>query len=307
MTTRRIAWAGPMIPVVDAHHHIWRQDDLPWLKGPMVPRIFGPYEPIRRDYPIEEYLADIADGRREIRLRAGELARRSMPRTRWPGCRGPGQETRLAARDRRLRRPDGGGRAPGARPAKTISALARHPHAASLARERAIPLRQAPRPRRRPDVPPEFRGARRLRALLRPAGLCDQMEGAARLAADFPKTTFILQHAGMLEDLSEAGRAVWRHACSVSRRSRTSSPSSPGSAPSSTRTTPSTSPGSCAETVALFGAERCLFGSNFPIEKLWTGYPCAARCLSRCRRRLAGSRAARHPSRHRGEGAIDSR
>ena len=26
------------------------------------------------------------------------------------------------------------------------------------------------------------------------------------------------------------------------------------------------------ETVALFGADRCLFGSNFPIEKLWTDY-----------------------------------
>ena len=26
------------------------------------------------------------------------------------------------------------------------------------------------------------------------------------------------------------------------------------------------------ETVALFGPERCLFGSNFPIEKLWTDY-----------------------------------
>ena len=26
----------------------------------MQPRIFGPYEPIRRDYPISEYLADIA-------------------------------------------------------------------------------------------------------------------------------------------------------------------------------------------------------------------------------------------------------
>jgi predicted TIM-barrel fold metal-dependent hydrolase len=26
------------------------------------------------------------------------------------------------------------------------------------------------------------------------------------------------------------------------------------------------------QTVAIFGAERCLFGSNFPIEKLWTGY-----------------------------------
>jgi predicted TIM-barrel fold metal-dependent hydrolase len=26
------------------------------------------------------------------------------------------------------------------------------------------------------------------------------------------------------------------------------------------------------ETVRVFGPERCLFGSNFPIEKLWTSY-----------------------------------
>jgi predicted TIM-barrel fold metal-dependent hydrolase len=26
------------------------------------------------------------------------------------------------------------------------------------------------------------------------------------------------------------------------------------------------------ETVEIFGAKRCLFGSNFPIEKLWTDY-----------------------------------
>src|SRR3954454_10372674 len=47
-----------MQKAIDAHFHIWRQQDLPWLIGPMVPRIFGPYEPIRRDYPIEEFLAD---------------------------------------------------------------------------------------------------------------------------------------------------------------------------------------------------------------------------------------------------------
>ena len=51
---------GGMTAIVDAHHHIWRRADLPWLDGPMQPRIFGPYEPIRRDYPISEYLADIA-------------------------------------------------------------------------------------------------------------------------------------------------------------------------------------------------------------------------------------------------------
>ena len=49
-----------MSDIVDAHHHIWRQADLPWLTGPMQPRIFGPYEPIRRDYSIQEYLGDLA-------------------------------------------------------------------------------------------------------------------------------------------------------------------------------------------------------------------------------------------------------
>ena len=49
-----------MTAIIDAHHHIWRRADLPWLDGPMQPRIFGPYEPIRRDYPISEYLSDIA-------------------------------------------------------------------------------------------------------------------------------------------------------------------------------------------------------------------------------------------------------
>src|SRR5437660_12124282 len=44
--------------IVDAHHHIWRRDRTPWLAGPPVPRIFGTYEALRRDYPIEEYAAD---------------------------------------------------------------------------------------------------------------------------------------------------------------------------------------------------------------------------------------------------------
>ena len=45
-------------PVIDAHHHIWRLAATPWLSGPPVPRIFGAYEPLRRDYLIEDYLAE---------------------------------------------------------------------------------------------------------------------------------------------------------------------------------------------------------------------------------------------------------
>ena len=44
--------------IIDAHHHIWRQADLPWLLGEMQPRIFGPYEAIRRDYLIEEFMEE---------------------------------------------------------------------------------------------------------------------------------------------------------------------------------------------------------------------------------------------------------
>jgi predicted TIM-barrel fold metal-dependent hydrolase len=28
----------------------------------------------------------------------------------------------------------------------------------------------------------------------------------------------------------------------------------------------------CDETIDAFATQRCVFGSNFPIEKLWTGY-----------------------------------
>ena len=47
-----------MTDLVDTHHHIWRMADLPWLAGEIVPRIFGPYQPIQRDYLVGEYTAE---------------------------------------------------------------------------------------------------------------------------------------------------------------------------------------------------------------------------------------------------------
>ena len=60
--------------IIDAHHHIWRQADLPWLLGPEQPRIFGPYKAIKRDYLIDEFLDDIKGIRdHQIGLCAGQL------------------------------------------------------------------------------------------------------------------------------------------------------------------------------------------------------------------------------------------
>jgi predicted TIM-barrel fold metal-dependent hydrolase len=84
--------------------------------------------------------------------------------------------------------------------------------------------------------------------------------------------TFILQHAGMLADLSPRGRAAWRagmenlaaHPNIVSKLS--------GLGTFIHRNDPAHIAEILNDTVAIFGAERCLFGSNFPIEKLWTTY-----------------------------------
>ena len=46
-------------PVIDAHHHMWRVKEVPWLSGPPVPRIFGDYAALRRDYFIEELMGEM--------------------------------------------------------------------------------------------------------------------------------------------------------------------------------------------------------------------------------------------------------
>ena len=77
---------------------------------------------------------------------------------------------------------------------------------------------------------------------------------------------------GMLEDLSPAGRSAWRcgmmqlAACPniVSKLS--------GLGTFIHRNDPAHISETVADSVAIFGADRCLFGSNFPIEKLWTSY-----------------------------------
>ena len=51
-----MAYSGPAI---DTHHHIWLRKDVAWLADPPIPRMFGDYFGIRRDYPVEEFIDDV--------------------------------------------------------------------------------------------------------------------------------------------------------------------------------------------------------------------------------------------------------
>ncbi|GGC47405.1 amidohydrolase family protein [Chelatococcus reniformis] len=261
-----------MTDIVDAHHHIWRQADLPWLVGPMQPRIFGPYEAIRRDYPIREYLDDLTGSgvvksvyvqtnwAKEQFEEETAWVQRTAEATGWPHAIVAFAD--LAVDD--------------ARP--QLDRLMRYP----LVRGVRMQLHWHDNPLYRFAARADLcadPAIRRNVARLAGYGLsfdlqvfAPQMPGAAALAEACRDVTFVLQHAGMLEDLSIAGRSEWRAgmvrlaACPnvVSKLS--------GLGTFIHRNDPAHVAAIVADTVAIFGPERCLFGSNFPIEKLWTGY-----------------------------------
>ena len=99
-----------------------------------------------------------------------------------------------------------------------------------------------------------------------------QMAEAARLAEACPEVTFVLQHAGMWEDLSPEGRAAWRAGMARLARCPNVVSKLSGLGTFIHRNDVAHIADVLDDTVAIFGAERCLFGSNFPIEKLWTSY-----------------------------------
>jgi predicted TIM-barrel fold metal-dependent hydrolase len=99
-----------------------------------------------------------------------------------------------------------------------------------------------------------------------------QMQHAAGLAEACPNVTFVLQHAGMLEDLSAAGRAAWRAGMARLAACPNIVVKLFGLGTFIHRNDRAHIAAVVADAVAIFGPDRCLFGSNFPIEKLWTSY-----------------------------------
>jgi predicted TIM-barrel fold metal-dependent hydrolase len=259
-------------PVVDGHHHIWRQADLPWLVGPMQPRIFGPYEPIRRDYPIEEFRADIAgsDVVKSVYVQTNwapeayedeaSWVQRTADATGWPHAIVAYAD--FSADDVRPQ----------------LDRLSSYP----LVRGARMQLHWHENPQYRfaprPNLPADPK-VRRNVGRLADYGLsfdlqvfAPQMADAADLAESCPKVVFVLQHAGMLEDLKPAGRAEWRAGMVRLASCPNVVAKLSGLGTFLHRNDPAHIAHVVRETVGIFGAGRCLFGSNFPIEKLWTSY-----------------------------------
>jgi predicted TIM-barrel fold metal-dependent hydrolase len=261
-----------MTGIIDAHHHIWRRKDLPWLDGPMQPRIFGPYEAIRRDYPISEFLSDIA---------GTGVTQSVYVQANWAKDR---FEDEVAYVQQAA---DETGFPQGIVGYADFLAEDVRPQLDRLTKYRGLrglrmQLQWHENPQYRFAAEPDL--ARNPTLQQNVARLADygwtfdlqvfaaQMAGAAELAASAPKVTFILQHAGMLEDYSDAGRDRWRTAMRRLAECPNVVSKLSGLGTFIHKNDPDHIAAIVRETVAIFGRTRCLFGSNFPVEKLWTGY-----------------------------------
>ncbi|MEP7173152.1 MAG: amidohydrolase family protein [Aestuariivirga sp.] len=261
-----------MIPIIDAHHHIWRQADLPWLQGPMVARIFGPYEPIRRDYPIAEYLADIKSSHvvGSVYVQTNWAKDRALEEAAWVQSVADAEGWPHAIVGHADLLDDS---AP-----QTLKALAKIPRVRGI----RMQLHWHENPLYRFAASPDaMNGALFQKNFAHVAGnnlsfdlqvFTSQMKDAANLASAFPSVTFVLQHAGMFEDKSEAGRASWQEGMKRLAAQPNIVSKLSGLGTFIQRNDSSHIADVIHETVAIFGSGRCLFGSNFPIEKLWTSY-----------------------------------
>jgi len=258
--------------IVDAHHHIWRLADMPWLQGAVVPRIFGAYEPLRRDYPIEEFRADLngAGVTKSVYVQTNWAPNRALDEvawvqsvadaTGWPHAivgyadlTGPG----LAA---------------------LLDAQRRHPRLRGVRQQ--IHWHDNPQYRfaGRPDMAADaawrrgFAEVGKRGLLFELQVFAPQMAGAADLARTFPDTAIVLEHAGMLEDDSSKGWEAWREGMALLAACSNVSVKLSGLGTFIHRADAAQVQRIVRATVDLFGFDRCVWGSNFPIEKLWTDY-----------------------------------
>lgn len=261
--------------IVDSHHHVWRQADMPWLSGPMVPRIFGPYEPIRRDYLLDEYVDDAT---------ASGIATSVYVQPNWPMDRVV-DEVRWI---RELHEQTGW-------PMAMVGCADLFDAGAvetMRAQQALTPLVVGTRLQLHWHERPEFRFADGPEQMKDPvlgdniAALADlgwlfelqvfpgQMHDAAQLVSEHPDVQFVLVHAGMLTDRHDrAELEQWR----TGMRSLASLPNIvvklTGQGTFVHRVDPDLLRMVADEVIDGFGSDRAMFGTNFPVEKLWTSMP----------------------------------
>ncbi|MDJ0929411.1 MAG: amidohydrolase family protein [Gammaproteobacteria bacterium] len=270
--------AVPALPdeIVDAHHHLWDLGAVhyPWLMARGVVRFFGDPTPIQRNYLVSDLIADAADLplASSVHVQVGAADDQAVAETAWlqsvadaPGSAGFPQAivafVDLAAAD-------------------AAAQIDAHEAFKNLRGVRQIVGRA--------DAEDAQTGSG---ALLEDARWCGHLKElasrglsfdlqltppqaarAATVLAKFDDTRIAICHCGSPWDQSSEGLAHWRRGmAALAERPNTYCKLSGFGMFDPTWTKGSIEP-IVHSVIELFGPERCMFGSNFPVDKLYRGY-----------------------------------
>ena len=258
--------------IVDAHHHIWRINDLDWLKGPTQPRIFGDYSNIKKDYLISDFLVDLQNSgvEKSVYIQVNWPVKQEIMEAEWV------QEVAnefgwpnaiigyvdFSSEEAR----------------ETINRLNSFPLMRGVRQQ--LHWHQNPlycfQPT--PDLMLE-KSFQKNFALIQDFGwtfelqvFSSQMKNASLFAKTFPKVKMMLQHCGMPEDTSDAGMEKWRVGMQRLAEHDNIFCKFSGLGTFIHKNDPNFISDITSECLDMFGDKRCIFGSNYPIEKIWSDY-----------------------------------
>jgi predicted TIM-barrel fold metal-dependent hydrolase len=95
---------------------------------------------------------------------------------------------------------------------------------------------------------------------------------AARVARDYPDTRIVINHAGMPSDRSEAGLQAWRNALAGMAACPNVAIKISGIGEAGGRWRLEANRRVVLEVIELFGVQRCMFGSNYPVDGLCASF-----------------------------------
>ena len=259
------------LPIVDPHHHFWdlTRNRHPWLQDdPPVPFRYGDYQPLRSNYLPDDY--DRASGGHRV---VGTVTVEAE----WDPADPVGETRWISDLAQHHGRPQGH---------VAQAWLDREDVEEVLAAQAAFPLvrgvRHKPRAAPRPDL--VTRGEpgsltdphwRRGYGLLREHGLHFELQvpwwhagEALDLVEAFPETALVLNHTGLPGSRAPEVLAGWREAMRLLARAPNVFVKISGLGLKGYAWSLEHNRGIIRDAIEVFGVERAMFASNFPVDGL---------------------------------------
>ncbi len=263
------------IPIVDAHHHLWdlETNSYPWLVAPPSDHVIGDLRPLGKSYTIDDFKAEIGGHNvvKSVHIECHMYPDDPVEETKWLSgvAREHGYPHAFVVHVP-LQRPD------------AQQMLERHLEYANVRSVRHM-LLWHPDPKKTFFESDLIRSHdwRRGFALLKRYGLSfdlavypNQMEDAAELARRHPDLPIVQLHAGMPIDSDPEGWQRWRAGMKLMAACDNVwvKVSGWGMIDNQWRGDAARLAPLVHETLEMFGTDRAMFASNFPVDRLYSDY-----------------------------------